>query len=122
MTVAQNSRRLGPLAVLVMLGTLVSAGGSTEGFDHDYATYAAVLRAHVVRDRAPDRAPRVQGGAHPLRRQLRVDRLPAAGGGTLPRGNARGSLGPAPAAAAARTGTPRLRYLDYDWSLNDTPR
>lgn len=51
MTGARNWRRLGPLAALaalVMLGTWVTAAGRTEGFDHDYATYAAVLRAHVV--------------------------------------------------------------------------
>jgi hypothetical protein len=28
--------------------------------------------------------------------------------------------GPAAAAAVARSGTPVIRYLDYDWSLNDT--
>lgn len=31
-------------------------------------------------------------------------------------------FGPAEAAALARTGAPTIRYLDYDWSLNDVNR
>jgi hypothetical protein len=32
------------------------------------------------------------------------------------------TFGPAPASALAMTGRVRIRYLDYDWSLNDIAR
>lgn len=50
MRVARDLGRAAQIAVLVSLITAPLAGGvaRTDPFDHDYATYAAVLRAHVV--------------------------------------------------------------------------
>ena len=136
--------------------------------------------ADARRYRAQDPAAGVQGAARPLRDQLRVGRLPAAGGGAVPRGDARRAArrrgAPIPGertrsarstatrcasreswSGTARTSWPRsrrtppaspiassassapwspasdrpppwnsrgrtstrIRFLDYDWSLND---
>lgn len=58
MSVARDLGRAGRIAVLASLTTATLAGGipRTDEFDHDYATYAAVLRAHVVPPRVDYRA------------------------------------------------------------------
>lgn len=60
MSVARDMGRAGRIAVLVSLTIAAAtvAGGipRTDEFDHDYATYAAVLRAHVVPPRVDYRA------------------------------------------------------------------
>lgn len=114
------------IGIALIAQATCGASASANTFDHEYRAYADVLKKHLRFRRVDGDTLRVSSLFKWYGDDFTGQYAPVVPGsrdagerGIL---GAIAKYGPPPAAELARSGQPEIRYLAYDWSLNDIPR